>query len=278
MGTVNFLNEWKFKEHKRAFRELYMSGAPSSRHSILSSSSEPPVSQNATPTFPGPQLSPWPPNLGASLGSSRAARVLLRNRLRVAITSPSGELLTPPNLHALNEIVLYRGASPHLTHISISISGRVFTEAVADGLIIATPTGSTAYSLSCGGSIVHPLVKGILITPINARSLSFRPVVLPGEASVGLRLGEDNQGARGCEVSIDGVSIGREGMFSGMEARVWGESVGRRRDLGGEGDGWIGGVPCVMRGSQPDGATGDEGWVGGLNGLLKFNYPIGEEE
>ena len=95
-----------------------------------------------------------------------------------------------------------------------------------------------------------------------------------------------DRGGEGVEVSIDGVR--REGVGVGMGVRVWGEGVGRRRDLkGGDEDvdgvgdanDWVGGVPCVMRGRAGDGegASGDEGWVGGLNGLLKFNYPFGEE-
>lgn len=275
MGTLGFLNEWKFAEHKRAFRELYTSGAPSSRHSILSpeqTASAPPVAQNATHTIRSKEG--WPPNIGASLGPARAARVLLRNRLRVAVTSPNREVITPPALHALNEVILHRGASPHLTHLTISISGRILTSTSADGLIISTPTGSTAYSLSAGGSIVHPLVKGIVITPICARSLSFRPLVLPAEAVVEVTV--SGRGKEGVGVSIDGVDQ-KKGVGSGMGLRVWGEGVGRKGELGENGEGWMGGVPCVMRGSSGEGASGDEGWVGGLNGLLKFNYPFGEE-
>ncbi len=238
---------------------------------------EPPISQNAVHSIGHPTKSSWPSSLGASQGATRTARVLLRNRLRVAVSDAQGQILTPPHLHALNEIILHRGASPHLTHLTISISGRVLTEAVADGLIISTPTGSTAYSLSAGGSIVHPLVKGIVLTPICARSLSFRPLVLPGEASVEVEVSGANRGDPGVEVSIDGVR--REGVGVGMGVKVWGEALGRRRDLGlnGPGDQWVGGVPCVMRGQGKEKASGDEGWVGGLNGLLKFNYPFGEE-
>ena len=275
MGTLGFLNEWKFPEHKRAFRELYMSGAPSSRHSILSpeqAASSPPISQNATHTIQSKEG--WPPNLGASLGPTRAARVLLRNRLRVAIMSPDKKFLTPPALHALNEVILHRGASPHLTHLTISISGRILTSTSADGLIISTPTGSTAYSLSAGGSIVHPLVKGIVITPICARSLSFRPLVLPAEATVEVTV--SGRGRQGVGVSIDGVDQEKR-VGSGMGLKVWGEGVGRKEELGEKGEDWMGGVPCVMRGRGGEGASGDEGWVGGLNGLLKFNYPFGEE-
>lgn len=94
-------------------------------------------------------------------------------------------------------------------------------------------------------------------------------------------------GVDGVEVSIDGrrwVGAGEGGV--GMSVRVWGEEVGRRRDLKRDGrgeelegdpEGWVGGVPCVMRGGGKEGASGDEGWVGGLNGLLKFNSPFGEE-
>ena len=202
MGTLGFLNEWKFPEHKRAFRELYMSGAPSSRHSVLSSeeaASLPSVSQDATITRQS--KGGWSPRLGASLGPTRSARVLLRNRLRVAMTSPEREVITPATLHALNEVILHRGASPHLTHLTISISGRILTSTSADGLIISSPTGSTAYSLSAGGSIVHPLVKGLVITPICARSLSFRPLVLPAEAVIEVTV--SGRGKQGVGVSID---------------------------------------------------------------------------
>ena len=275
MGTLGFLNEWKFPEHKKAFRELYMSGAPSSRHSVLSSeeaASLPPDSQDATIT--SQSKGGWSPRLGASLGPTRSARVLLRNRLRVAMTSPEREVTTPSTLHALNEVILHRGASPHLTHLTISISGRILTSTSADGLIISTPTGSTAYSLSAGGSIVHPLVKGLVITPICARSLSFRPLVLPAEAVIEVTV--SGRGKQGVGVSIDGVDQ-KKGVGSGMGLRVWGEGVGRKAEFGEQGDGWMGGVPCVMRGSGREGASGDEGWVGGLNGLLKFNYPFGED-
>ena len=121
---------------------------------------------------------------------------------------------------------------------------------------------------------MHPLVKGIVITPICARSLSFRPLVLPAEAIVEVTV--SGRGKQGVGVSIDGVDQGKR-VGPGMGLKVWGEDVGRKEELGETGEGWMGGVPCVMRGRSGEGASGVEGWVGGLNGLLKFNLPFGEE-
>ncbi|KAI9892323.1 MAG: NADH kinase pos5 [Vezdaea aestivalis] len=245
LGSLGFLSEWHFHDHKRAFREVYVSGSLGRPPHPLSE-----------PSSHSSQILP-----GLSLGASRPASILLRSRL--SITAPQS-----PPIYALNELVLHRGATPHLTHIDISVGGRHLTTAVGDGLIISSPSGSTAYSLSAGGAIIHPLVPGLLITPICPRSLSFRPLVLPADSKVGLRVGEANRGGE-IEMSVDG---GRSrGVKVGMEVGVVGEGMVRGAE-----EGWTGGVPCVMRGVGGDG-SGDEAWMGGLNGLLKFNHPFGEE-
>lgn len=81
--------------------------------------------------------------------------------------------------HVLNEAVIDRGPSPFLCNLDIYCDDQFLTTAQADGIIIATPTGSTAYSLSAGGSMVHPSVPAILLTPICPHTLSFRPLLLP---------------------------------------------------------------------------------------------------
>ncbi|KAK1074299.1 NADH kinase pos5 [Friedmanniomyces endolithicus] len=278
MGTLGFLGEWKFPDYKRAFRDVYVSGHPPSLH----------ANKDHTDGGSGhTTTSSWPSSLrGKSMGPTRASRILMRNRLRIGIFSPSGARLPhePPFAHpsqprtsdifALNEVLLHRGANPHLAHLTILIGSppshqRTLTTAIADGFLISTPTGSTAYSLSSGGSIVHPLVSSLLLTPICPRSLSFRPLVLPSNTPVTLRIEAANRGKE-IEVSVDGVRR-KQGLRAGMEVRVVGEEV----RVPGTRD-WRGGVPSIVR-SGGVMAEGEDHWVGGLNGLLKFNYPFGEE-
>ena len=266
MGTLGFLGEWKFSEYKRAFREVYMSGFASERHAVIENA----PSQS---TESKSQLTGWSSIKGKTMGPARGARILVRQRLRVGIFDAQGQRLSSNgnvlhDIHAMNEVILHRGRDPHLAIVDVYVGGRFLTEAVADGMIISTPTGSTAYSLSSGGSIIHPLVSSLLLTPICPRSLSFRPLVLPATTPITLKLSEKNRG-REVEVSIDGVRR-QDSIGVGTELRVSGEDV-RRED-----GGLVGGIPCIMRRGRAD-ADSDDGWVGGLNGLLKFNYPFGEE-
>jgi len=83
------------------------------------------------------------------------------------------------DFHVLNECVLDRGPSPYLTEMVCCCNGVQITTVRADGIIVSSATGSTAYSLSAGASMVHPLVPSIIFTPICPHSLSFRPVVFP---------------------------------------------------------------------------------------------------
>ena len=106
-------------------------------------------------------------------------------------------------LHAVNEISLHRGSQTHLLSLDIFIDGEFLTTATGDGIILATPTGSTAYSLSAGGSIAHPLVPCIILTPISPMSLSFRPLILPATSEVTIRLSENNRN-NSTELSVDG--------------------------------------------------------------------------
>jgi NAD+ kinase len=90
----------------------------------------------------------------------------------------------------LNDVVINKGALARLAHIQTEIDGRYLTTYSADGLIIATPTGSTAYSLAAGGPVIHPAVPGIILTPICPFTLTNRPLIIPDRSEITLRLGE----------------------------------------------------------------------------------------
>lgn len=93
----------------------------------------------------------------------------------------------------LNEVVVDRGASPYLSNLDCFCDGKYITTVQADGIIMSTPTGSTAYSMSAGGSMVHPSVPAILFTPICPHSLSFRPIVFPDSAELRIEIAEDSR-------------------------------------------------------------------------------------
>jgi NAD+ kinase len=88
----------------------------------------------------------------------------------------------------LNDVVINKGALARLAHIDTYIDENYLTTYSADGLIIATPTGSTAYSLSAGGPVIHPEVPGIIMSPICPHTLTNRPLILPEDVSINVRL------------------------------------------------------------------------------------------
>ena len=88
---------------------------------------------------------------------------------------------------ALNDFVLHKGGFARVVRLSISIDGEQIGAYAADGIVIATPTGSTAYSLSAGGPIVAPRLESIVITPISAHTLGVRPLVVHPEAEIVLQ-------------------------------------------------------------------------------------------
>lgn len=118
--------------------------------------------------------------------------------------------------HALNDVVLSRGGSARLTTINAWVDGELSGRYVADGVVVATPTGSTGYSLSAGGPIVSPKVDCMVITPICAHTLQHRPTVVHGGAQIALELRpEDVQVA---SLQIDGQSCME--LTGGMRADV----------------------------------------------------------
>ena len=118
-----------------------------------------------------------------SLEAAVEGRARYDERLMLSATATRGGKSDPRRI-VLNDVVFTKGALSRMIELSVSVSGRFVTRVKADGLIIASATGSTAYNLAAGGPIVHPAVDALLITPIAPHTLSNRPVVIPGSAEV----------------------------------------------------------------------------------------------
>lgn len=138
-------------------------------------------------------------------------RYLLEERMMI-----KGELIKKNGnleiMYGLNDIVLFKDASLSMIRYNLIVNDKLLYTYNADGIIVSTPTGSTGYSLACGGPIIEPTAENILVTPISAHSLNARSVVLSSLDNVKLEVCKirSNISSRG-RVSCDGVKIGSLG-------------------------------------------------------------------
>jgi NAD+ kinase len=104
---------------------------------------------------------------------------------------------------ALYDVVFTRTALSRMIELSVSVGDQFVTQVKADGLIVATPTGSTAYNLAAGGPIVHPSMDALVLTPIAPHTLTNRPIVIPADRDVRVTSAGSNAGDE-VYVTIDG--------------------------------------------------------------------------
>jgi NAD+ kinase len=137
----------------------------------------------------------------ATLDDMRAGRftLLARGMLRAVVVGAGGiETLLPP---ALNDVVFIHGAHAQLIVLNVLVNGEFFTTYAADGLVLATATGSTAHAMSAGGPILFPDTTALVLTPICPHTLSNRPIILPRGYRVDVRMGEPH---REVALAVDG--------------------------------------------------------------------------
>jgi NAD+ kinase len=145
---------------------------------------------------------------------------------------------------ALNDIVVTKSGYARMLRLRTFVNGEHLATHLADGLIVATPTGSTAYSLSAGGPIVHPAVDVMVLTPICAHTLNARPVVISGGDTVGVRVDPVGAPPPPAMLTVDGqaglpldaddevrsgrspyrtrlIRLGREGFYTVLRTKLW---------------------------------------------------------
>ncbi len=127
-----------------------------------------------------------------------------RMLLAVTVDAPSWIEGEPRTFRALNEIVIEKTPIGHTVRLAVTIDGQFFTTYAADGLIVATPTGSTAYAFSARGPIVEPGLRAIALTPVSPHMLFDRTMVLKPTTTVRL----DVIGPRPATLSVDGRNLG----------------------------------------------------------------------
>ena len=122
-----------------------------------------------------------------ALESALAGDYRIDTRVRLAVDLYRGDEMLMHN-RALNDVVINKSALARIIEIEARMNGMLISGFRADGLIVSTPTGSTAYNLSAGGPVVYPSMNALVITPICPFTLSDRPIVVPDDCLVELRL------------------------------------------------------------------------------------------
>ena len=183
--------------------------------------------------------------LGDALDAVISGRYVLERRLSLHATIISDEGGVRSEQVALNDVVVHKVGVARVVRVRVSIDGEDLGPYSSDGIVVASPTGSTAYSLSAGGPIVAPGVEAMIVTPVCAHTLAVRPVVVPPDSTICIE--PVSPGADDLLVSYDGqlgttltigdrvyvrraqssvllIRLGSEGYFTRMRQKLnWGD-------------------------------------------------------
>ena len=143
-----------------------------------------------------------PSGMEEALNSVFESRYQLENRSVLHVINSC----TGKEYHALNDVVITRGGYARLIRVDAYVNGREYGAFTSDGIIVATPTGSTGYSLSAGGPIVQPDMKCMIITPVCAHSMQHCPCVVSEHADISLLLNPNRE--QTAVLQIDGQNMG----------------------------------------------------------------------
>lgn len=178
-------------------------------------------------------------NLHSAIERLLAGEFSLEERTLLQLRTPDPD---PSPAYALNEVFVHRTEQASLLKTEVYVNGDYVATYTGDGVIVATPTGSTAYSLSCGGPILTPDSRCLLITPISAHTLTLRPIIITDTSEIRLKvdeacfLGIDSrrttleQGSelrlRRAPFTIRLVRLGNQNFFTAIrEKLMWGTAV-----------------------------------------------------
>ena len=131
-----------------------------------------------------------PPQIAAKLGAVLEGIYRVEDRfLLAAEVRRDGETQTSSPMAALNDVVVHAGSVSRMMDFELFVDGEFVYEQRSDGVIVATPTGSTAYALSAGGPIMHPRLDAVAVVPMFPHTLTSRPLVVHGESGICIRIG-----------------------------------------------------------------------------------------
>ena len=142
-----------------------------------------------------------PTGLNAELDRILAGQGSVKPRFLLAVQLHRHNALIAAGV-ALNDAVVHRAASPRMIEIHSRIDGRLVNRHRADGLVVATPTGSTAYALSTGGPLIYPTLEAIALVPICPHTLSNRPIIVDANSHLEIEVHDDQDAT--AQLSLDG--------------------------------------------------------------------------